>query len=92
MGYYRFMNPIELARRLLDDLVRLPLIFKLFLFYAAGAASWRWWKARQQAEVVAESTAWPVYRARVVWAQVSDRLWEGEGRGWAFLLGRIAFL
>jgi hypothetical protein len=72
------MNLMGLVHRLLDDMQRLPLIFKLFLLYAAGAAGWQWWKKRKQAELVVSSMAWPVYQARVVWAQVSDRLWEGE--------------
>jgi hypothetical protein len=67
------VNPIELAHSFLADLLRLPLVFKLFLLYGAGATAWQWWKARQKAEVIAASAAWPVYKARVVWAQVTDR-------------------
>lgn len=69
---------MELAHRFFADLVRLPLIFQLLMLYGAGAAAWQWWKTRRQAEVIAASMAWPVYRARVVWAQVSDRQSRGE--------------
>ena len=72
------MNPIELAHEFLADLLRLPLVFQLFLLYGAGAAVWKWWKARQKSQLIAASTAWPVYRARVVWAQVSDRKKDGR--------------
>ena len=72
------MNTIELMRRLLDDILRLPLIFKLCLLYAAGAAGWQWWKGRKQAELIASSMAWPVYQARVIWAQVSEPQRGGE--------------
>ena len=53
-------------------------MFKLFLLYGAGAAAWQWWKARQRSEEMSASAAWPVYRARVVWAQVSAR--NGGGK------------
>ena len=72
------MNMNELMDRLLDDIQRLPMIFKLFLLYAAGAAGWQWWKGRKQAELIASSMAWPVYQARVIWAQVSEPQRGGE--------------
>lgn len=72
------MNPIEFAHRFIDDLLRLPLMFKLVVLYGVGATIWQWWKARQQTEVIAASASWPVYRARVVWAQVSDLKREGR--------------
>ena len=72
------MSLIELAHRFLADLARLPLLFKLLVLCGAGAAGWQWWKARQQVAVIAASASWPVYRARVVWAQVSDRQGGGE--------------
>jgi len=72
------MNVAELARRFVGDLLRLPLVFKLFVLYGAGAAGWQWWKVRQQAMTITASAAWPVYRARVVWAQVSDHNGRGE--------------
>ena len=72
------MNPAELARSFLVDLIKLPLIFQLGLVWMAGAAIWQWRKKRKLAEMVEQSTTWPVYRARVVWAQVSDRKREGK--------------
>jgi len=72
------MHAIELARGFVEDLWRLPLIFKLFLLYAAGATLWQWNKNRKQSAMLAASEAWPIYRARVVWAQVTDRKSEGE--------------
>jgi Protein of unknown function (DUF3592) len=73
------MHPAELVRGFIADLLRLPLVFKLGLLYAAGAAVWNWRKKQKQAAMVAASEAWPVYRARVVWAQVLDRESKGEG-------------
>jgi hypothetical protein len=46
--------------------------------YRAGLAGWQWWNARRQAGVIIASAAWPTYRARVVWAQVSDHQREGR--------------
>ena len=72
------MATVELVRGFLVDLWHLPLVFKLFLLYGAGAVGWKWWKGKQHAELVAESETWPVYRARVVFAQVLDRKGGGE--------------
>jgi Protein of unknown function (DUF3592) len=72
------MHPIELIRGFVEDLWRLPVLFKLFFLYAAGAAVWQWNKKKKQAAMLAASETWPVYRARVVWAQVTDRKSEGE--------------
>jgi hypothetical protein len=72
------VNLIGQAHNLFTDLLRLPLIFKLFILYGAAAAAWQWWKERRQAGVIAASAAWPVYRARVVWAQVSDQRRDGR--------------
>ena len=70
--------------------MHLPLIFKLFVLYGAGAAGWRWWKAQRQAGVIAASAGWPVYKARVVWAQVSDWHHEGED-GPSYLEGVLTY-
>lgn len=78
MDYYHSMHPIELGRQLLTDLMRLPMTFKLFLLFAAGAALWDWLKNRLKADVISKSESWPSYRARVVWAQVTDRQYHGE--------------
>lgn len=78
VDYYHRVNPTELVRQFLADLLRLPVLFKLFVLYAIGAWVWKWLKAKRQARVIAESANWPVYTARVVWAQVSDRKYEGE--------------
>ena len=84
------MNPTEPVREFLTDLTRLPLIVKLFVLYGIGAAGWNWWKARQQAQVIAASAVWPVYKARVVWAQVSD--WHSEGEdGPTYLEGVLTY-
>jgi hypothetical protein len=69
---------VEMMRDFAYDLWHLPVIFRLFLLYAAGAWLWNWWKRQQQEEVLAASASWPVYRARVVWAQVLDRQGGGE--------------
>jgi hypothetical protein len=76
--YYPRMNPTQLGCQFLADLMRLPLIFKLFVLYGVGAAGWNWWKARRHSAVIVASAEWPIYKARVVWAQVSD--WRHEGR------------
>jgi hypothetical protein len=88
--YYHPMNPTEPVRQLLADLVRLPLMFKLLLLYGAGAAVWGWWKARRQAEVISASATWPVYKARVVWAQVSDWQHQGDGES-SFVEGVLTY-
>ncbi len=72
------MELIGLLRGFLIDLARLPWFFKLFVVWMAGAAAWQWWKKRKQAEMLEQSASWPVYRAGVVWAQVSDRKREGK--------------
>jgi hypothetical protein len=71
------MNPVELVRGFLMDVWRLPLMFKLFLLCGAGASVWNWLKKQRQEETLAASAAWPVYRARVVWAQVTSG-WRGK--------------
>jgi hypothetical protein len=77
-NYAAVMQPIELVRGFVDDLWRLPILFKLFFLYAAGAALWQWNKKRKQLVMLAVSESWPIYRARVVWAQVTDQ--ESEGK------------
>jgi hypothetical protein len=72
------MNVSESVRGFIDDVWRLPLIFKLVVLYGVGAAGWGWWQQRRHAEMLAASESWPVHRARVVWAQVTDRQSGGE--------------
>jgi len=72
------MHLVVAVHSFLKDLFRLPLLSKLFLLFGAGSYGWKWWKRRQQESLLAESAAWPVYRARVVWAQVSDPMGGGE--------------
>jgi hypothetical protein len=84
------MNPTQLGRQFLADLMRLPLIFKLFVLYGVGAAGWKWWTARRQAAVIVASAEWPIYKARVVWAQVSDWRHEGED-GPSYLEGVLTY-
>jgi hypothetical protein len=72
------MHPTDLLRGFIADVLRLPLFFKFALLYTAGAAGWNWWRKRKQSEMVADSATWPVHRARVVWADVSDRKNQGE--------------
>jgi hypothetical protein len=84
------MKPTQLGRQFLADLMRLPLIFKLFVLYGVGAAGWNWWKARRQAAVIVASAEWPIYKARVVWAQVSDWRHEGED-GPSYLEGVLTY-
>ena len=84
------MNPTEFGRQFLADLMRLPLIFKLFVLCGVGAAGWNSWKARRQAAVIVASAEWPVYNARVVWAQVSDWRHEGED-GPSYLEGLLTY-
>ncbi len=72
---------MDLVRGFFGDLVHLPLMFKLVLLWMAGAAGWSWWKQRQKAAIVAASVTWPVYRARVIAAQVMKRKGSSEDRG-----------
>ena len=72
------MYGTELLSGFVRDLWHLPLLFKLFLLNGVGTAGRRWWKRRQQAEMLAASENWPVYRARVVSAQILDRKSEGK--------------
>jgi len=72
------MNASEFVRGFIEDILRLPLMFKLLVLYGVGAAGWGWLKRRRYAEMLTASESWPVYRARVVWAQVTDR--QSEGR------------
>jgi hypothetical protein len=88
--YYHRMNPTRLGRQFLADLMRLPLIFKLFVLYGVGAAGWKWWTARRQAAVIVASAEWPIYKARVVWAPVSDWRHEGED-GPSYLEGVLTY-
>lgn len=64
------MNPFEMARGFLIDLLHLPFVFKLGLLWMVGAAGWQWWKTRRQAQLVAASVNWPLHRGEVVAAQV----------------------
>lgn len=72
------MSVSESVRGFIDDVWRLPLIFKLVALYAVGENIWGWQKRRKHAEMIAASESWPVHRARVVWAQVTDRQSQGE--------------
>lgn len=72
------MNVSGSVRGFIDDVWRLPLIFKFVVLYGVGAAGWGWWRQRRHAEMLAASESWPVHRARVVWAQVTDRQSGGE--------------
>jgi hypothetical protein len=73
------MNAVVSVRGFAEDVWRLPSMFKLIALYAAGAGVWGWQKRRKHAEMLAASESWPVYRARVVWAQVTDHQSGGEG-------------
>lgn len=72
------MHPAELIRGFLENMWRLPLIFKLFLLFGVGQACWRWLKRQLEEQVIAASAAWPIYKARVVWVKVSDERKEGR--------------
>lgn len=84
------MQITELLSGFVRDLWHLPFLFKLFLLYGAGAAVWQWWRRWRHANMLAASQTWPVYRARVVAAQVLDR--ESEGKhGRFFWLGVLTY-
>lgn len=72
------MTAFESVRGFVDDVWRLPLMFKLVVLYGTGATVWGWLKRRKHAEMLAASESWPVYRGRVVWTQVTDGQSEGE--------------
>lgn len=81
---------MELGRHLLADLLRLPLTFKLFLLFAAAAALWDWLIGNRTAEALSASESWPVYKARVVWAQVTDWQYDHKHES-SFLEGVLTY-
>src|SRR5690242_4284226 len=72
------MHAVEWVRGFLVDLWRLPWAFKLVLAFMAGQAGWQWLRRFREEQTLAASAAWPVYRARVIWAKVSDEQKEGR--------------
>ena len=90
MQYCFRMNPIELAHRLLADLARMPNVFKLFFLLAGASALWDWLVGNRKAAAFSASESWPVYKARVVWAQVTD--WQFDHKHEAsFLEGVLTY-
>lgn len=72
------MHPIELIRGFMNDLWRLPFVFQLGLLGMVGVSAWQWHKDRKRKQLQRAAVWWPTHRARVVWAQVSDRTKEGR--------------
>jgi hypothetical protein len=72
------MNPIEFVRGFLLDLWRLPLFFQLVVLGMVVAWAWRWQKSQRLKKLQEAALSWPTYRARVVWAEVSDRKKESK--------------
>jgi hypothetical protein len=66
------VKPIELIRGFLNDLWHLSWFFKLGLMAMVISWAWQWRKTYQRKELERAAASWPMQRARVIWAQVSD--------------------
>ena len=81
------MQPTGLLRGFLNDLRNLPLFFKLLLVSVVANWAWQWHKGRRRKELERTALSWPQQRARVIWAQVSDkRRGEEEPGHWEGIL------